>query len=352
MNNPWKDVILHKKRFNLWKFILYYIIIQIILLIVWGLIFLSSTLGSFNDNFKNKWNNAIIQQDNKYISNLLKDNNNIKSTNVNNCNKKWFYKEKENLFFCYNHKKYTFIKEKNIDNLIIQKKDLLIKYLIFTFWFSLVFIIILNIFNKTLFRKWIIVNNLSQSSQEFISLIKEIEEYIGNKDSKLEYRLPTLEAIWLGIIEEEPDFFNRFWNVLKKLSKKAKDNFLNEVSNNIDILYKEIEKIYFFKKRKYLKYFSSELSLIISKYNTSIISYIINILFFIILSSGILYLLQSLNWENIKILNSLNEIINIFSFRNINIPNNVYYYSYILFLEIISYLIFIMTISLIFKIKK
>jgi len=352
MNTPWQDIILHKKRFNLGKFILYYIFIQIILIIVWGLIFLSSTLWSFNDTFKNKWNEAIIQQDNKYINDLIKKNNNIKYTNVNNCSKKWFYNKKDNLFFCYDHKKYTFIKEKKINNLIIQKKELLIKYLIFTFGFSLIFIISISIFNKSLFRKWIIVNNLSQSSQEFISLIKEIEEYIWTKDSKLEYRLPTLEAIWLWIIEEEPDFFNRFWNVLKKLSKRAEDNFLKEVSNKLDILYREIEKIYFFKKKKYFKYIGSELSLILSKYNTSIISYIVNILFFIILSSGILYLLQSLNGENIKFINSLNDIINIFSFRNANIQNNVYYFPYILSLEFISYLILFITINLIFKIKK
>lgn len=341
-----ENIINYKKTIKVGKFIWYYLIIQIILLFLWLLIFILSTVTPYTDSFKANWNNAIITNNNTYIDKQIK-NFNIQKTNVSKCNPEWFYYNKNSLFFCKDKRKYIFSETTSIKKVLDKRKDLVIKYWIWSVWFSILFIIVLFFINKTLFKWWTRIIWLTKATQELTNILSEIEEYIKTKWTRIDYRIESLEALILGIIEEEPDFFHRFWAKIKDLENLSKINYLYRIENRLHILYKEMEKIYFWKKRMYFNVLWSELSLILTKYNTSITSFVINILFFLILSIFILHTLILINWGNTTLLKTFISILNIFTFRaySENIVN-IYQQSYIIFLQIISYIIFVYSVQL------
>jgi len=341
------EKILYKKKIAFWKIFLYFFVIQTILLIIWWLTFLTWNISPYNDDFKNEWNKNYIAWNNEYVKNII-NNYDIEISKVSECEERWFYNKSDLLYFCDNGIVYVFKTTKDINSLIIEKKEQLIEYIYITIIISILLLIVLWISNKTLFTKWAWIWWLNQSIKELESVIDEINEYISTNWNRLEYRIPTLFSLALSVIETEIDFFNRYWNKIKKMSELAKNNHLNNASNQLHILYKEMEKKYFIKKNKIFHALWSELSLLLTKYNTSLLWFIIFNIFTIIISAYILFLLYSINWNNLTIKESFNAIINIFTLREAWVEYfNVYQNYFIIFIQFVSYIYLLVFISLI-----
>lgn len=346
-NETNNDTILYKKIISWWKILIYFFFIELILLLFTAIIFFTWTITPFNDTFKNNWNTNYLNNNVDYIKDEIKKYN-IEYSKVTKCQKSWFYEENDLLYFCDDLTLYIFKTPTELTKEIEKNKDILIKFWVSSTIITIISLILLWSTNNYLFTIWWWIPSLNTGAKELELVLDEIEEYIDKKWTRLDYRLPTLESLALSVIQEEIDFFNRFSSRIKTLSDKAYDNHLNNAHIRLHILYKELEKKYFLKKWKYFHALSSELSLFLTKYNTSILWYIISMMSIIIISAFILYWLYQINWNNLEIQDSLKTVLNIITLRNANINiYNIYQEYYILFLQCLSYILFILSIKLI-----
>lgn len=340
------NTIYSKTKTSIMKIFSYLIIINLLLGLFWILIFTTSINSPYTDSFKNKWNKNYIENNSQYIKENV-EKYNIKYSKNNECDITWFYNKENQLYFCYDNTVYIFPENQDLKQVITSKKDILLKYFIYTSAISFLSIFILFFINRQLFYKGAWIRNISEGANELDNVIDEISEYIKNKWTRLDYRINTLESLSLSLIDEEIDFYNRFSFRIMELSIEAKKNHLINTSDRLYILYKELQKKYFLEKRMYLHALSNELSLISSKYNTSMLWFVVWFILLIIVSAIWLDTLFAINGNELWMKNSLIEVINIFTFRDISIQTiHTYQEVYITSIKVLSYIYFILFIKI------
>jgi len=342
-----EEVILYKKSITIWKIFLYYFFIQFLLWILGMLIFFTATVSPFTDDFKNNWNNNYVANNVTYIKWEV-DKYNIQYSKVWKCEIWWFYEKNSLLYFCADNTIYIFTYNKNITELLSSKQSTMISYGIGTAILSILTLILLWLTNRIIFTKGSGIASLNQWAKELSSILDEIEEYIDNAGTRLDYRLPTLESLAMSVIDEEIDFFNRFASRIKDLSEKAKQKHMTSTYIKLYILYKELQKKYYKKKWMYFNALASEISLIVSKYNTSILWFFITVLSLVLMSTYILMTLFQMNWNDLTLLDSFKAVINIMTLReDWLILSNIFQEWYIIYLQLLSYVILLASIKLI-----